>query len=237
MKLELIIKLSQETLESLVIGGYHLNVFKGVDVTDTESTVWLSTSATELLNTNLINWDSENLEAYISNDVLEDGVTISASSSESVELGERVIITDKSGARGLNVKSDGEEGTVVFANEGTSITTGLSTKVEGPSGTERSNPICAVNVAGNGMVKIAPKEKLLVSFTSDGNVDQSVAVVEIETAAATVEYFEDVVEHTISYDFDTGEWKEDEDDTATPEIGWFKFLKTGVNVLNTVLNG
>ena len=89
---------------------------------------------------------------------------------------------------------------------------------------------------GNSELTITPREKLLVAFTTSNSKELSMAVTEIRTSAATIEYFDQVVEHTVKYNFNSGEWTGIESNEDVNNR-WFRFLRRGVHELNRVLNG
>ena len=227
------LKLNTKTLKFLRDGNYNLTIYKGVKSSNESisSTVWCSVSAKKLLENNTFTWSNE-FQAFISNKSVASGIKIKASTARHIDLGDKFTINDGT----VKVTYDGTENKILTVNDGHSFTTGLSVRAPG-SNQELYRPIFVVTMPGRSSLTITPKEKLLVAFTTSSSKKLSMPVSEIHTAAATIEYFDEIDSHEISYDFDSGIWEGIDTNDDTENSRWFRFLRRGVHHLNRVLNG
>jgi len=235
------INIDASSLRALKSGNYKLTVFRGTSGGGDAllSTVWLSIPTEKMGEQNTIKW-TDTYQGFVSfsdNLKVASGVTITGTTSRDMELGQGLVISSD---ENIDYSQSGDkDNALTFHNNGNSIVLGYSMPTRG----DGFQPVCAVKVPGSSKTTLMPKNKMLVSFSSDGNIDQSICVSEIDTSAATVEYFDDVHTHTIAFSFDSGVWTAGEqpllDSSPSQLVGWgnwFKYIKSGVNVLNKVLN-
>ena len=160
----------------------------------------------------------------------------------SVDIGDEFIVQKGGGVEVQELEDEPKY--IQIRNKGKSITAGyamlpmLNETELGESKIQsvKCNPICAISMPGDSIGRITPKRKLLVSFSTSNEKETGVCVVEVETASATIEYFGQIAEHSIKYDFDSGKWKKHEA-AHLLQGGWFSAIKAGAGLLNKVLNG
>lgn len=240
IKMRLRINLDEDTLSKLIDGNFYLTIYKGVKAANDNmilSTVWCSIPAQELLEKNTLTW-MNSYQAYISKGKVESTVRIEASTSRPIKIGD--VFTFQDGKVAVdNGDNDDNDGVIEFVNEGSEYTTGISVSGINPMTSDKDyGPICAISMPGNSSMTIRPKEKLLVSFSTNPDERTAMCVEKIKTSAATVEYFDDIKTHEINYNFSSGVWAEGRNSINVTNGGsWFKFFKQGVHFLNKVLNG
>lgn len=157
-KYSIVITMSQTTVDSLSAGGFSLFGFKAVKATTNGGPlVWFQTGDYD--TTTPIGWE-ETYEAYVSNTEIDTGVTIDASNSLPINLGQTLDVNDP---KGTGVVKDGglSEGISILNDTSAPFTCGISQTQGGTT-----TPLCAFPLFGNGLDVIVPIEKVLLTFAS-----------------------------------------------------------------------
>lgn len=234
LEFKLSVNLDESTVRKLRKGGFSMSLFIG---TEESSSNMLSTPLA-IVDSNLLEetieivWTNK-YKAYKSQSKVDSGSIITTSTKRDVDLGDIFEIKED---RSVEVFSGGLEHQISYHNKSTSITVGYTMSTSGT--VSKTTPVCAFEIPGNSMAHITPKQKILVSFNAKGTVKNAVCIKKINSAVATVEYFDDIESHTVKYDYDTGMWSADESVNPNYDLafGWFKAFKTGIHIVNDLIN-
>lgn len=154
------IQMSIGTVEALANSNFTLYGFKAVQSTlgGGAPLVWFE-SQTFSMVTN-VSWVSQ-YQAYTSTQSMSGDVTISASFTTPIDLGQTLNITSSTGIGA--VSSGGVPTAISISNtSGTPFTCGLSQSEGGST----PSPLCAFPLFGQGMDVIQPIEKVLLTFAT-----------------------------------------------------------------------
>jgi len=240
---KLIVRLDPKSRKSLHESGYSLDIFKGSRCGNGEMHTNVIASISKDLGTqNTFTW-IDSYAGYTSPiDKEEKVVNIKSVTALDMELGDLYVLS-ADGDASIN-SSGGKENYLEIHNKDDSRGAGYCFGI-GNNDAENQPPVCVVSIPGQSTVSIEPKNKYLVTFSSEGAMDPNVAIVEISTSAGVCSYEDDTTEREVWFNYSTGRWAETEkeaakpisDEGATITNGWFDFIKVGVGVLNKVLNG
>lgn len=211
---EIIVTVSQATLDALKDGDFALYGFKAVrygfrdpaarvTIGGGEPVIWFVN--TSYLNVTTIDWPDA-VQAFISATPIVDRAVIKVGDSEAAELGQIVTV---SSAGTLSVTSGGMAGRVTIDNAGTTPwTCGLS-QAPGPA----YAPVCAFPLYGAMTDMIAPVERVLLCFAV--NVLSAGTVVETAFNAGLLVDFDGATSRAVGFDINAG-WSWGAGTWATP---------------------
>ena len=157
---EIMIELSQPTVDELQKYNFNLFGFKGVKTSVTGSPlVWFKTKNYATLTD--LTWEQD-YQAYTSTSLIIPGGKIVASNSYAIGLGQTLDVTGPTGTGIIDV-STGYPGAISINNmTSTQFTTGISQV--SPIGVP--TPMCAFPLFGSNLDVIAPIEVVLLMFSS-----------------------------------------------------------------------
>lgn len=154
------INMNSNTFNSLKNGGFKLFGFKAVQVSVQGGVplVWFTTD--EYLANTKVTWE-ENYQAYISTqDIPAQGTVIDASSTEDIDLGQTMNVTQNGVT---SVVATGTAGAIsVIAELGKQWTTGINQIVDGTA-----RPLCAAPLFGGNLDTFKPIQKVLFMFATE----------------------------------------------------------------------
>jgi hypothetical protein len=202
------ILMSAETADELKNQGYSLFGFKAVLAgapAGAAPLVWFSSTAFGKKVT--VSW-TEQYEAYSSTQQIAAGVTIDASNSYPIDLGQQLAISESSGT-GSVVNGDVPTAIEISNTSKTLLTCGIGQMINGIA-----NPLCAFPLHGVGTDVITPIEKVMLTF----------ATKMVNTGTVTEQAFEEGAlfdltgnnNVTVTFDIDKG-WS-DSDAPMTPVV-------------------
>jgi hypothetical protein len=190
------IAMSQDTVQKLRDGGFHLYAFKAVRAAGNGVPVVWFESTNFSLSTR-IQW-STLYEAYTSTEEIRNNVTITAAASYAIDLKQTLNVTHESGTGEVDTEK-GTAGAISIHNRiDTEFTCGISQK-EDSGGTR---PICAFPLYGGNLDVIAPIEKVFLMF-STRPVNTGTVVMQAYSRGVLID-LTGVTSRAVQYDINTG---------------------------------
>jgi hypothetical protein len=191
---QVLITMSQQTVQALQAGGFSLYGFKAVQGHQGGGAplVWLSTDS-YLMNTEL-SWGQQ-YQAYLSTSQIMPGSQIQVMSAVNVNLGQTVQIQN---GGGMTVVPQGTPGAISILNQSFSqYTIGLSQPMNGPT-----SPYCAFPLYASMMSVLAPVEKVLLMFSTIP-MNRGTVVFQAPSQALFID-LTSANQRTVSFDINTG---------------------------------
>ncbi len=156
------IEMAQATVTALADDDYYLYGFKAVKVPGGRGTplVWFSTSRFGLKTE--LNW-AEQYQAYTTSAQIVPGGRITATNAYDIGLGQTLNVTGTDGTGSVDTQKGTPAAISIDNLTTTQFTTGISQTQ--PDGTV--SPMCAFNLFGHHVDRIAPIEQVLLLFSNE----------------------------------------------------------------------
>lgn len=191
--------LSPNALNYLVKGGYNLYGFKAVGggVQGGQPVVWFIENSQQLAEANTIKWE-EKYSVYDSTTTISDQVTITASNTASIDLGQLGTISsvDK-----IITVTNGTQPTLIEIVDNYTpnvLTVGMCQSVNNVV-----NPLCAFPLAGNFAMTLQPIEKIVLFFATN-QLNTGTVVMQSLSSAILIDMTGQTKPLSVSYDLTSG---------------------------------